>query len=306
MNARSHRSQPSVRMPHILITLLVYCCLSGPAVADPASDLRDQYHALEDSLANNPFDAPIVLRSTVDKRQAQGEVFAVLDFPLSQLRTLFTQPVHWCEVAFLHVNIKACIHHEDQLRFYAGRKYYETPSQAFPLQYRFAIRANQDNYFNVQLNAPDGPFGTSDYFIQLEAFPIDDKRSFIRFQYHYRFGWIAKLAMETYLATMGSHRVGFTVTGTDDDGQPIYVKGIQGVIERNVMHYLLAIQSLLETAEAPAKGHYLAQQTQWYGHIAQYPDQLVELSREEYLDNKQRERANQEVLQQNWQGEAGE
>lgn len=287
---------------YLFIALLI-CCVSGNATADSAADLLDQYQQLQHSLTHNPFNAPIALRSTVEKREVKGEVFAILDFPLARLQRMFTQPAQWCALAFLHVNIKACIYHQDQLRFYAGRKYYQTPDQAYPLQYHFALGANRADYLDVQLSAPEGPFDTSDYFIQLEATALDTQRSFIRFEYRYRFGWMAKFSMEAYLATMGSHRVGFTVTGTDEEGKPVYVKGMQGVIERNVMHYLLAIQSLLETADVTGIERQLAQETHWYAHIAQYPQQLVELTREEYLDNKRRESANQEELQQSWQGE---
>ena len=139
----------------------------------------------------------------------------------------------------------------------------------------------------VKLNAPDGPLGTSDYLITLEATAIDAEHSFIRFEYRYRFGYIGKLAMQTYLATLGRNKVGFTVTGTDDNDEPIYIKGLQGVIERNVMRYIFAIESVLEAKQRTSRFQH------WYNHIEEHPRQLVELTREDYLDNKQRELSNQ-------------
>ena len=102
---------------------------------------------------------------------------------------------------------------------------------------------------------------------------------------------MGKLAMQTYLATLGRHKVGFTVTGTDDNDEPIYIKGLQGVIERNVMRYIFAIQSVLETRQTSEQR--TARFQHWYTHIEKHPRQLVELTREDYLDNKQRELSNQ-------------
>ena len=182
------------------------------------------------------------------------------------------------------------------MQLFVGRKHYQTPGKAFPLQYRFAQQAN-DHQLSVKLTAHTGPFGTSDYLISLEATPIDEHHSFIHFQYHYQFGFMAKIAMQAYLATLGRKKVGFTVVDTDENGKAIYIKGLQGVIERNVMRYIFAIQSVLEARKSPDENRHTDQLARWYAHIQEYPRQLVELTREEYMGNKQRECRNQMEMQ---------
>lgn len=107
--------------------------------------------------------------------------------------------------------------------------------------------------------------------------------------------------MNAYLATLGRKKVGFTVTGKDSAGQPIYIKGNQGVVERNVMRYVFAIQSILETNKSPRERRQITRFMRWYAHTSKYPTPLVELSRAEYLNNKKRELSNQKSMQANLQ-----
>lgn len=287
----------------ILTVFVIYCTLAGGAKADainaaepslpPPSPLAAKYHQLKNELAQSIFGSPILLRSEIGDSHAQGEVYALLDTPFPALRKTLSQPAQWCELTILHINIKTCTYLEDQVQLFVGRKYYQTADEAFPLQYRFKQLINNDRNLHIKLTAPDGPFGTSDYLISLEATPIDKQHSFIRFQYRYQFGFMAKMALQTYLATLGRNKIGFTVVDTDENGEAIYIKGLQGVIERNVMRYVFAIQSLFETEKSAAEDRHTAQLAHWYAHIQEHPQQLMELSREEYMSNKQREYSNQ-------------
>lgn len=300
-----YRGNPKVQAR--LVALFICTCIAGFANADIAaaqsfsqtaalSPLVDQYHLLKDELAKSIFGSPILLSSEIGDGHAKGEVYALLDTPFDALNKALSQPAQWCALAILHVNIKTCTYLDDQVQLFVGRKDYQTPDEAFPLRYRFTQQTNE-HQLSVQLTAPTGPFGTSDYLISLEATPIDDQHSFIHFQYHYQFGFMAKMAMQTYLATLGRNKVGFTIVDTDENGNAIYIKGLQGVIERNVMRYIFAIQSVLEGRKSPNKNRLTEQLVQWYGHIQEHPRQLVELTREEYMDNKQREHSNQQKAQ---------
>ena len=247
------------------------------------------------------FGLPIVLNSNTSKHHAQGEVFAVLDTPIGVLQDILSQPKYWCDLAILHINVKACTFRiqpeSQQLIIYLGRKYYQPPSQAHPLKYNFDQLQNINGHLFVQLTAPDGPFGTHDYLISFEAVPIDEKRSFIRFQYRYQFGFLARIAMKTYLATIGHKKVGFTIDGIDLEGKPAYVKGVQGVVERNAIRYIYAIQSLLDAVKLPETERQQQSLNNWYTNISKHPRQLVEFTREEYLERKQQELKNQFSLQ---------
>ena len=266
---------------------------SAAQTAIPPSPLLAKYPQLKDQLAHSLFGSPILLNSKTGNTYAQGEVYAVLDAPFAAIEETLSQPAQWCELAILHVNIKTCTYHGDQLRFFVGRKHYQTPFQAYPLQYQFTKQPSDNHQLNIKLTAPEGPFNTSDYLIQLEAIPINAQTSFIHFQYRYKFGFMAKMAMQTYLATLGRDKVGFTQIGTNDDSEPIYIQGLQGVVERNVMRYIFAIESVLESRNSADEYRHTAQLVHWYAHIQKFPKQLADLTREEYMDNKQRERSNQ-------------
>ena len=84
-------------------------------------------------------------------------MLAVLNTPLAALRKTLSRPAQWCDLAILHIIIKTCLYGVDQVKFFVGRKYYQTPDEAYELQYHFTIVANSDNYLNIKLNAPDGP-----------------------------------------------------------------------------------------------------------------------------------------------------
>jgi len=276
---------------------------SGKALAEPdfPKPLIARYQELQSELSQNVFNAPIVLHSTTSKHHAEGEVFAVLDTPFDELQAMLSQPKNWCELAILHINIKSCTyqskHNKQKLTFYVGRQYYEEPSQTYPLEYHFERRQNSENHLYVNLSTVDGPFGTHDYLIQLEGVPIDQQHSFIRFEYRYHFGWLARVAMSTYLATIARHKVGFTIEGTDISGEPAYIKGLQGVVERNAIRYIYAIQASLDVRKLPAEERQVQGFKKWYALISRHPRQLVEYTLDEYLERKRRELKNQQALQ---------
>lgn len=300
-----------MRTPAVFTILLCAICYSlsvhaatdlttvsaSSATRPTATPLFNKYQQLKDELAKSIFGEPILLNSETGSDYAQGEVYALLETPFNALRQTLSNPAQWCELAILHVNIKTCIHEDKQVTFFVGRKHYQTPDDAFALRYRFEQLANDAKHLNIKLSAAKGAFGTSNYLITLEAIAIDEQHSFIRFQYRYQFGFMASMAMNTYLATLGRNKVGFTVIDTNEQGEPIYIKGLQGVIERNVMRYIFAIQSVLGARKSPTEYYRTAEMVRWYAHIQKYPRQLVELTREEYMDNKKRELKNQLEMQ---------
>jgi hypothetical protein len=273
--------------------------ITESVMADPTSaTLRVKYQQLNDKLEHSVFGEPLVLDSKTTDGDTRGEVYAVVNVPFARLNETMSDPMHWCQLTILHVNIKACTYHdEDRIKLYVGRKFYQTPSQAYAIEYRFQDMANNDHHLNVKLTAPTGPFGTSDYLIHVEAIPLDEQHSFLYLEYRYHFGFTARMAMKTYLLTIGRNKVGFTETGVDDNGAPILVQGLQGVVERNVMRYLYAIQSVLEASQSKLEYQQTARLVRWYALITRHPKQLYPFSREEYLQEKHKEIANQQALQ---------
>lgn len=152
------------------------------------------------------------------------------------------------------------------------------------------------DYFALELNAENGPFDTRDYHIWVEATSIKGGRTFLHFTYAYAFGFAGRIAMQGYLATAGSDKVGFTVTDRSSDGNPVYIKGIRGIVERNTMRYYLAIDAYLLALNAPANQQ-LEQRLQcWYQSTEAYARQLHEVEINEYLSMKRDEYQRQQAV----------
>ena len=107
-------------------------------------------------------------------------------------------------------------------------KYDQPVDDAYRLHFDYKLEASQPDYLKAGLSSPDGPLGTRDYRIAVEATPLDATHTILEMSYAYSFGFAARVAMNTYLSTVGSAKVGFSVSGKDDDGKPMYVGGGEG------------------------------------------------------------------------------
>ena len=146
----------------------------------------------------------------------------------------------------------------------------------------------------MNLEAGEGPLGTRDLRIVVAAMPADDGKTFIRLSYSYAYGTVARLAMQAYLRTIGRDKVGFTVVGKEADGEPHFVGGMRGVVERNTMRYYLAIEAFLGALSAPPKARMAKSLGDWFTATEGYPRQLREMGRAEYLEMKRKEYARQQ------------
>jgi hypothetical protein len=68
----------------------------------------------------------------------------------------------------------------------------------------------------------------------------------------------SRLATAGYLATVGAGKHGFTIVGRDAGGRAQYVGGVRGIVERNAMRQLLAVQAYLDTRMGGAAERELA------------------------------------------------
>ena len=66
----------------------------------------------------------------------------------------------------------------------------------------------------------------------------------------------------------GGGKVGFSVIGTASDGNPVYVAGLRGSVERDVVCYYLAILAYLDTLKIPAEQRFEKRVSQWYALAA--------------------------------------
>ena len=286
----------------VLSLALVFCCGVGLAAEpDPAAarGLLAKYAEIKPRLEKNQFGAPIHVESAESDRSVRVDMYGVVDYPFEVVEDALQSPANWCEIAPLHINIKACTFNsgarQNLLTLYSGRKYYQPPSDAYPLKFMFRA-VPQARFLEVTLSADEGPLGTKDHRILLQAVPLDARSTLLRFSYTYSHGSMARMAIKSYFATLGRDKVGFSLVG-GDDGKKYYVAGVRGAVERNAMRYYLALQTYLDTLKYPESQRFEQRISRWYDLTARYARQLKEIDKNGYLSNKKMERRKQIALQ---------
>lgn len=271
--------------------LVVLTGISGlPVVhAQDAGSLLARHAELQGELARNAFQRPIHIESQQGSGEIRGDIYALVEQRWAGAAPVLQGIDSWCDILILHVNVKACRVSVSTagptISLSIVSKYDQPLAEAYLLEFLYKA-AIAEGYLRTALSAADGPLGTRDYRIVLEAVPLDTGQSFLHLSYSYAYGVTARIAMQLYLATIGRGKVGFSTSGYRADGQPAYVGGMRGVIERNTMRYYLAIEACLD---APGPAQMEQRLNAWYTRIERYPLQLVEIRRDEYLDMKHRE-----------------
>jgi len=265
----------------------------APAQAQDAAALRAKHDSLQTELANSPFQRPLVLESTMSSGDLKGEVYAVIDQPFSVTGPALQGMDHWCDLLILHLNVKHCsaagTAPNEVLSLVVGRKFDQPLSDGYKVRFAYSMPASSSDYLRVEMMADTGPLSTRNYRLALEAVPLDAKRSFVHMSYSYAYGTAARLAMQVYLATAGQDKIGFSITGKSDDGKPVYIDGVRGVVERNTMRYYLAIESYLGAVSAPPAERDEKRLRDWFAATERHPAQLHEMERDEYLTMKRHE-----------------
>lgn len=276
-----------------LFCLLLLCSPLGLLQAGDASTLRTRHQALAEQLANNPFQRPLYLESKQGDSQLQGDIYAEVEQPFSAAGPALQGIEQWCELLILHLNVKGCqasgTAAQAMLKLHVGRKFDQPLADAYPFEFHYQVEASEADYLRVALHAPQGPLGTRDYSIVLEVLALPEQRSFLHLSYAYRYGVAASLAMQGYLATGGRDKVGFSIVGTSASGEPQYLDGMRGVVERNTMRYYLAIDAYLGALSLPAAARLDKRLNDWHSSVERYPRQLHELDRTAYLSMKHQE-----------------
>lgn len=251
--------------------------------------------------ASAPAAIPIEVRSSENGNVTVAGIGGVLDQPFHLIASSLADAARWCEFLPLSLNIKACTHRTEHGRtivtLYAGRKFYQEPDDTHQLHYHFRVENADKNSVNVVLFAEEGPLGTRDSRIELAATPAGEGTA-LRVRVSQRTSMMSRLATQTYLATLGKDKVGFSVTGHDRNGEPNYVKGMQGMIERNGVRYFLAMQAYAASHSLPPAQRFPARLRMWFDLTERYPEQLHEMEREDYLRAKTLEWNNQRQLQE--------
>jgi len=277
---------------------------SASAVEKPRQGkdvLLESYHRNTARLETNSFGIPLFLDSIEQDDRVLVDVYGIFEYPFSSVVSMLKVPANWCDIVSLHLNVKACTYREQTgswlLTFFIGRKFYQPPEDASQVLYRSRNVNHQQGYLDIMLSADEGPFGTKDHRMRFEALPLDGSRTFVHVSYAYSDSVALRLAAKVYFATFGRGKVGFTVTGTDRYGKPVYIGGPRGSIERNAVRYYFAIQTFMNTLRYPEESRFSMRINEWYDLTSRYRAQLFELDKEDYLTFKTKEHKNQVTLQ---------
>ncbi|MEW9583700.1 hypothetical protein [Paraburkholderia sp. DGU8] len=288
------------RLSLVALALLSLSFAARTSADDNATALRAKYDTLALQLKLNVFHRPIHLDSEETQNTLRGDIYAVVDYPFAAVNSAFNDPqkgpANWCEVLILHENTKYCHAASDSsgqiISMNVGKKTEQELSDTFRVQFHYRSVVTGSDYFQVELSAANGPLSTRDYRIVLEAVDIGNGRTFLHLSYSYGFGMAGRIAMKTYLATLGSGKVGFTKSSNGE-----YIGGVRGLVERNTARYYLAIDAYLASLAIPVDKRVDQRFATWFDATEQYSRQLHELDRQQYLDMKKNEYERQQIAQ---------
>jgi len=294
----------------LIMTVLV--CLTPTLMASEPGDetvstralgiekLSDEYLKLKDQLRNN-HDQFVLISNMADDR-SYGDVFGIINYPLEQTRDMLVYSSKWCNAAILHINVKSCV--TDNLnkgnatvKLFVGDEDYLEPDDANLFQYHYQVDNTSTGYIRAALHADSGPLDTKQHQLTIEIIQINDTSSFVHYAYSADFGFITRAVLNTYLSTIGRHKVGFSNHGVDKDGNPQFITGIAGIMERNSMRYFFAFSSYLYGLNFPEEQRFYISMNHWFNYTEKYKRQLYEVKRTQYLDTKSQEYRNQLTLQ---------
>jgi len=290
--------------PFLLAAALLFSTGVTVAAEKPGQGeelLLGTYRRNLDRLERNSFGFPLFLESFERDARVQVDIHGIFDYPFDSVANVLKVPANWCDIVSLHQNVKACTYREPPggwlLTFHLGRKGYQPLEDTRQILYQYRKVVQQPGYLDITLSAEAGPFGTNDHRMRFEALPLEGGRTFVHVSYAYSDSVALRLAEKVYFATFGRSKVGFTQTGAEENGQPVYVGGPRGAIERNAVRYYFAIQVAMNTLRYPEEHRFSMRINEWYDLTSRYPRQLFELEKEEYLAVKTAEHKNQLRLQ---------
>ena len=290
----------------IFLWLLTGLTLADAAIptengVDPsqAQALRARHVALREQLRTNAFRRPLVLESVQTSKDVKGDIYAVVPTAFGKFGEALAGPQVWCDILILHLNTKYCrVTREPQgtiLLMNVGKKFDQPLADSYRLGFAWKLVEKKPDYLRVILTADSGPLSTRDYRITLEAVPLENGTTFLHLSYAYGFGLTGKLAMLAYFNTAGRVKVGFSVLGKDATGQPMYVDGMRGLVERNTMRYYLAIEAYLGALALPPPAQFEKRISDWFTAAERYPRQLHEMEQQDYLEMKRHEYQRQQA-----------
>ena len=274
----------------VFVLALGLGCVGSRAQSASPDALRARFATVRADTSPNIFDRPLYLQSSESSDLLQGEIFALVDYDYDDVRHVLVRAEHWCGILILHLNVKYCrassVAGHEALDVGIGRKVDQPLWAVKWVMFAYHVDSAGNDYFSIVLQAPTGPLSTRNLRILMEAVPFEDHRSLLHMTYAYSYGQAARWAMQGYLATIGSAKLGFSILGRSANGQVIRAGGARGVLERNTMRYYLAVEAYLAAHRLPASQQIQQSLQDWFTATERYPQQLHEIDRDAYIRMK--------------------
>lgn len=253
--------------------------------------LIGKHQKFVEELEKSSFAIPFYIESSVSKNASHVDIYGTIGYPFEIVQKELLVPTNWCELLLPHMNVKACTYEKVKdswlLNIYNVGKFSEPLEDAYHMKFEYRVSALQPRYFDISLVAPEGPSGTEDHQFGLEATPLDEGKTFIHLKYSYSYSPVLYFIMKLF----GGSKTGFSVTGMGSAGNPVYVDGLRGSVERNVVCYYIAILAYMDALEAPAEQRFEKHISRWYDLAGRFKTQLLEMKKEDYLKYKREDRA---------------
>lgn len=291
----------SVQCLFLILFLLFSQCGAIAYGDDPLrsvpKSLLDKYHEIETKLGKNAGSVHFHVESSVNKNASYIDIYGTIKYPFDVVEREMLIPANWCQIVLSHPDIKACTYKKDKntwlLNIYHADKFSEPIEDAYQMKFVYRVSELQPVYFDIALTASDGPSNTKEHYFGLEAIPLGNDITFIHFRYSFGYSALGYFLMKIF----GGTKIGFSITGTDSAGNPVYSEGLKGLVERDVVCHYLAILSYLETLEYPSDQRFEIRINRWFDLSARFKKQFYEMKKEEYLKHKTQDRESQQRLQ---------
>jgi hypothetical protein len=293
-----------IRAIYRIVIAIIFACtpVFGAETAISAKEaLKAKLPLIQQKPAQSPFVVPVHLDSVETGSSSAVNIYGIVNYPIATIRKELLQPEHWCDVTILHTNVRACTWRQtgDTARLILStvKKNTRPIEDAAQMKYDFRIAGQHADYLDIRITAEEGPYSTRDHVFRFEATPLEAAKTLIHLSYSYGYSTLGYIGMKSYFALFSRGHVGFTIAGLDDGKKPVYVKGLKGAVERNIMRYYLGILAHLDTLQFPAEQQFEKRIHRWFALTELHRRQLHALEKKEYLSYKRQDQKNSQKLQ---------
>jgi len=304
LDMKNSSNQGDNKLIYQLVTAICLACsLYSPfSVAANKTNivpiLKSKLQQLNNSSLRDHHPLPLTFETTYIDGQGSTHLYLLSDISYTSFAQFFGKNT-WCEALILQIHIKACLQHSNNLLdIYLGTDDYAEPDDVFKFEYVVNKRELSSDYLQLSMTAQDGPLDSKNYRINLEIIPTVDGKSFIHFHFQAFYGFFIRTTISTYLLTAGRNKVGFSILNPTSTGQFKYLTGMEGILERNAIRYVLAFLAYLEVNPKEENKNWLDDSLQrWHRYTEKFYQQLYEISLDDYRQLKKAEYKNQLMLE---------